>query len=162
LTSAVVTSLFGGIPFGVAQKQASAAAYALREHGILCEEEHLPLPTTRSSGSALFICLQFEHTAAGFTELGERQLSPEAVGRAAASQVAAFMESAGAVEEHLADQLLLPAALLAAGRVGEVGISRFRSAGVTAHLTQSAAVIERFLPVRVGVGDGGEVEVKPA
>jgi RNA 3'-terminal phosphate cyclase (ATP) len=159
LTQAVVTSLFGGVPFAVAQRQGAAAVQALREHGMLCEEEHLPLPTTRSAGSTVFVRLQFEHTVAGFTVLSERSAVPEEVGRKAAALAAAFMEGGGAVDEHLADQLVLPAALLAAGRAGPRGLTRFRSAKVTDHLLHHAKLVEDFLPVRVQVTPEGGVEV---
>jgi RNA 3'-terminal phosphate cyclase (ATP) len=73
------------------------------------------------------------------------------------------MESGGALDEHLADQILLPAALLAAGRLGPAspGTTRFTTSRVTAHLTTHARVTERFLPVRVTVEPGGAVEVRP-
>jgi RNA 3'-terminal phosphate cyclase (ATP) len=83
------------------------------------------------------------------------------VGRTAASLAASFMEGGGAVDEHLADQLVLPAALLAAGRLGSRGLTRYRSAQVTDHLLHHAKLVEEFLPVRVQVTPEGGVEVAP-
>ncbi len=159
-----VSTFVGGQPFSVADRQSRAAEAALRERGLYCHTQNRALPVTRSAGSVTFILAQFENTFAGFTALGERGQSSEEVGREAAEAVARFMESAGAIDEHLGDQILLPAALLAAGRLGPVspGTTRFTASRVTEHLTAHARVIERFLPVRVGVAPSGEVEVRPA
>ena len=81
-----------------------------------------------------------------------------------AEELARFMESGGALDEHLGDQILLPAALLAAGKLGPAspGTTRYTTARVTEHLTTHAWLIEHFLPVRVTVEPGGAVEVAPA
>ncbi|QRN92960.1 RNA 3'-phosphate cyclase [Archangium violaceum] len=159
-----VSSFAGGLSFGIAERQSKAAVAALRERGIYAHAENRPLPTTRSVGTVTFILAQFENTLAGFTALGERGRPAEEVGREAAEEVARFMESGGALDEHLGDQILLPAALLAAGRLGAASprTTRYTTARVTEHLTTHARVIERFLPVRVTVEPGGEVEVAPA
>lgn len=159
-----VTSFVAGLPLDIAERQASSAVQALREQGIYSDAENMPMPTSGSPGTAVLIRAAFEHTIAGFSALGERGKPAEQVGQEAARQVAAFMESAGALEEHVGDQILLPAALLAAGRLGEAkpGTTRYTTSVVTAHLTTNAQVLERFLPVKISVSPGGEVEVAPA
>lgn len=159
-----VSSFVGGLDFGIAERQSRAAVGALRERGIYCHAENLPLPTLHSRGSVTFIRAQFENTFAGFTALGERGKPAEEVGREAGELVAQFMQSSGALDEHLADQLLIPAALLAAGRLGPVspGTTHFTTAAVTDHLTTHARVLERFLPVHVEIDPRGDVSVSPA
>lgn len=158
-----VTSFVGGLPFEVAERQTRAAVAALRENGIACSAENLPLPTTRSAGTMVFIRAQFEHTVAGFTSLGERGRSAEAVGVEAAEQLAAFMESGGALDQHLADQILLPAGLLAAGLLPAAAArSLFTTPAITPHLTTNAQVVEKFLPVRVDIQPEGRVAVSAA
>ena len=103
-----VHSFVGGLPFDIAERQSLAAVAALRERGFPSHEVNRPLPTTRSVGSVTFLLAQFEHTLAGFTALGRRGHPAEAVGREAAESLARFMESGGALDEHLADQILLP------------------------------------------------------
>ena len=156
-----VTSMVGGLPFHVAERQAKAAAQVLRESGIHCETEKLPLSVTRSVGTTVFVRAQFENTAAGFSALGERGRPAEAVGREAAEQLTAFMATGGALDEHLADQILVPAGLLAAGRLGAPAETRFTTAAVTGHLTTNAGVLERFLPVRIDVSPSADVHVRP-
>lgn len=160
LRTVEVTSLVAGLPFEIAERQARAAVGALRERGIYTHAQNLPLPTTRSQGTAVFIRAEFEHSVAGFTALGERGKRAEVVGREAAEQLSVFMESGGAIDEHLGDQILLPAGLLAAGLLGEPAPTRFRTAAVTAHLESNARVIERFLPVAIAIAPDGEVAVR--
>lgn len=159
-----VASFVGGLSFSIADRQSRAAVAALRERGILAEAENRLLPVTRSVGTVTFVLAQFEHTVAGFTALGERGRPAEEVGREAAEALTGFMETGGALDEHLADQILLPAALLASGRLGPVspGTTRFTAARITEHLTTHADVLQRFLPVRVKTEPGGAVEVGPA
>jgi RNA 3'-terminal phosphate cyclase (ATP) len=164
LRDAEVTSFVGGGAFEMAERQSRAATSALLHSGIFAEPENFPLPTTRSQGALVFVRLHFENTLAGFTALSEKGGRPEEVGEAVAKQVGAFMASTGALDEHLADQLLLPAALLASGHLGKSSpaVTRFTTERVTDHLTTNARVLERFLPsVRIQVTPGGEVEVAP-
>jgi RNA 3'-terminal phosphate cyclase (ATP) len=105
---------------------------------------------------------QFENTAAGFSALGERGRPAEDVGREAAEQMARFMATGGALDEHLADQILVPAGLLAGGILGPPAETRFTTSAVTGHLTTHARVLERFLPVRIEVSPAGGVHVLPA
>jgi RNA 3'-terminal phosphate cyclase (ATP) len=159
LKSAVVTAVFAGVPLALAQRQARAAVDAMREHGILCEEEHLPLPTG-SAGSALFLRLQFEHTAAGFSAVADRPSPAEVVGDTVSAAVAAFMASGGSIDAELADQLLVPCAVLASGRLGMPAYARFRAPEKTEALERAAQLIEQFLPVRVAVSTDATVEIQ--
>ncbi len=162
LHDVAVRALVGGMPFDVAGRATRAAVSALRERGIYCSAENLPLPVGRTAGCVVFIRAQFENTFAAFTVVGERGEAPEEVGMRAGSALAAFMESAGALDERLADQILLPAALLAAGTLGAVepGSTRFTTARVTPQLEATRAVVERFLPVEVSLQAEGRVEVR--
>jgi RNA 3'-terminal phosphate cyclase (ATP) len=74
------------------------------------------------------------------------------------------MQSPGALDEHLADQILIPASLLAAGRLGASApaTTRFTAARITPHLKVTAALLQDFLPVKVEIQEGGEVTVAPA
>ena len=164
LQDITVNTFVGGLPFSIADRQSRAAEAALRERGLYSLVQNRALPVMGSAGTVTFILAQFENTFAGFTAIGERGRPAEEVGREAAEAVARFMESAGAIDEHLGDQILLPAALLAAGRLGPASpaTTRFTAARVTDHLTTHARVLERFLPVKVTVEPSGTVEVRPA
>lgn len=165
LSDVNVTSYVAGLPLQIAERQSSAAAAALQRKGIYCHSENRPLKSPVSRGTAVFIRAQFENTIAGFTSLGERGRPAEQVGEDAAQQLGAFMASAGALDLHLADQILLPAALLAAGLLGKVepARTRYTTQQVTDHLTTNAEVLRKFLPaIRIEIApESGEVTVQP-
>ncbi|HVE81207.1 MAG TPA: RNA 3'-terminal phosphate cyclase [Myxococcales bacterium] len=158
-----VTSFVAGLPLGIAERQTATAVAALQRRGIYSHPENRPLKSPLSKGTAVFIRAQFENTLAGFTALGERGRPAEQVGEDAAAQLGKFMEGAGALDVHLADQILVPAGLLAAGLLGESepGRTRFTTPEVTPHLTTHADVLRQFLPdVRIDVdAEKGEVTV---
>ncbi|MBJ6762163.1 RNA 3'-phosphate cyclase [Myxococcaceae bacterium JPH2] len=158
-----VAACVGGLPFALAERQSRAAVALLRERGIHAEAENRPVSVTRSAGMATFVLAQFEFTLAGFLALGDRGRSPEDVGREAAGALADFMEAGGALDALLAQQILLPAALLASGRLGPVtpGTTRFKVAGDREPLEAHARIIERFLAVKVTAGPDDMVEVSP-
>ena len=89
--------------------------------------------------------------------LGERGKSSEAVADEAATQVERFLNAEPlGVDEHSADQLLLPLALAE-------GASRFRVANVSSHLLTNADIIQHFLDRPIEIegkkGDPGVVRI---
>jgi RNA 3'-terminal phosphate cyclase (ATP) len=80
------------------------------------------------------------------------------VAEEAVAELLAYRESECALDRHLADQIILPAAL--AG-----GASEFTAQEVTGHLVTCAAVVERFDLARVEIagepGATGRVKVAP-
>ena len=76
-----------------------------------------------------------------FTGFGERGLTAEDVARRTAADVKSWLAADVPVDEHLADQLLLPMALAGSGT--------FRTVKPSLHSTTNAAVIQRFLPVLI-------------
>lgn len=83
-----------------------------------------------------------------FTGHGARGVSAETVAGRVADETQAFLDSGAAVDEHLADQLLLPMALAGGGG--------FTAAVASDHLRSNAALIEKFLPVEFAIdADGG-------
>ncbi|MDF2692768.1 MAG: 3-terminal phosphate cyclase [Labilithrix sp.] len=93
-------------------------------------------------GVALFISAHYASSRAGFGVLGERGKPAERVADEAVAALLAFHRSSAAIDEHLADQLLVPAAL--ANGPSELAVQR-----VTSHLTTNAWVIEQLGVARV-------------
>lgn len=89
-------------------------------------------------GNYLVITLAFEHVTEVLAGFGERRRSAEAVARAASAAARRYLAAEAPVGEHLADQLLVPLALLAGGR--------FRTLSPTPHTTTNAALVNLFLP----------------
>lgn len=93
-------------------------------------------------GAGIFLVAEYEHTLAGFAAHGEKGKPSETVAEEACQQLQMYHETGAPVDEHLADQLLLPMAL-AAGR------SVYRTAGISEHLRTNAHVVRQFIPATI-------------
>jgi RNA 3'-terminal phosphate cyclase (ATP) len=164
-----VLSMVGGLGYDIAERQAARALRGLRDAGIAAEAERVPVPAHRSKGCHVLVVSTFERTRSGHGAVSARERSPEEIADAAVNAFRDHLARGAAVDRHLGDQLLLPAALLAAGLVpsppGVVPATRYTVATVTRHLTTNAAVIRRFLDVEISIvgreEDEGEVRVQP-
>jgi RNA 3'-terminal phosphate cyclase (ATP) len=164
-----VVSMVSGLGFEVADRQATRALRRLRDAGIAAEAERVPLLVRGSKGGHVLVVASFERTRAGFGAVSARERTPEQLADDAADALCAHLRGGAALDPHLGDQLLLPAALVAAGRLpspaGVVPSVRYSVGAVTQHLLTVADVIRRFLDVEVAVlgreGEEGEVRVQP-
>ncbi|MCO5593562.1 hypothetical protein L7F22_047576 [Adiantum nelumboides] len=95
-----------------------------------------------ASGRGLFIFPEYEHSTAGFSSLAHGAK----VAKEACLDMIAFHKSGAAVDEHLGDQLILPACL--AMHESEYVVSK-----ITLHLTTNAQVIELFGLAKVYVDE---------
>lgn len=146
------------LPSHIAQRMADRA-------GALIEAAGLPAAiraervTAACPGAGISLVAEHGRARAGFAALGARGKPAEQVAEEAVAELLAFERTEAAVDRHLADQLLVPAAL--AG-----GPSRFTTERVTRHLTTNAWVVERFGLARVAIegreGETGSVTVVPA
>ncbi len=69
------------------------------------------LPNDVGPGNAVTITLEHEHVTEVFTGFGAKGVSAEAVAERAAEGARVYLAASAPVDEHLADQLLLPMAL---------------------------------------------------
>jgi RNA 3'-terminal phosphate cyclase (ATP) len=130
------TSASARIRSDVAGRQRQAAQEVLWESRRLESAwQELELPAA-SPGSFAMIEAVFENSRAAFSALGQRGLRAEVLGAGLARRVLRFLEGEGAVDPHLADQLAVPLALGAGGRV--------TTSEVTSHLETVAAVLRLF------------------
>jgi RNA 3'-terminal phosphate cyclase (ATP) len=164
-----VVSMVGGLGYEVADRQAARALRGLREAGVHAEAERVPVPAHHSRGGHVLIVSTFERTRAGHGAVSARERSPEQTADAAVVAFREHLARGGAVDRHLGDQLLLPAALVAAGHLplppGVLPGTRYTVSAITKHLTTNAEVIRRFLDVEISVvgreEEEGEVRVQP-
>lgn len=169
LAEVQAVAMVGGLPSEVAERLALRATRGLREIGVAAEVTRLPVPARLSAGSHLLLVASFERTRAGHGAVGDRAKPPERTADEAVKDLQAFLRGRAAIDRHLGDQLVLPAALCAAGlvppAVGVVPATRYSVAAVTKHLTTNAAVVQRFLDVEIAVhgaeGQEGDVLVQP-
>jgi RNA 3'-phosphate cyclase len=136
ITKAVGFSAVAGLPDHVAKRQARRAVERLKradiEAQIDCREWE------GGPGSVLGIAFDEAPIRTSFFALGERGKPAEAVADDAVDQAIAFAQAGAPVDEHSADQLVLPLALAK-------GASEFRLHSVTRHLTTNIAVIKMFI-----------------
>lgn len=119
----------------VADRQATAALDGLTGRGYETVEHTITYAETDCPGSAILLEADYENARAGFDALGERGTAAETVAERAVEAFEAFERGGGAVDRHLADQLLV---LLA------VAGGRLRVPEVTDHVATSRDLLERF------------------
>ena len=150
----------GRLPEDIARRAAETVKERLWEARRLESAWDVTEVPAASPGSFLFLEAIYEETRAAFGFLGEKNLRPETLGDRAARAVLQFLDDdeSGAVDPHLADQLVLPLALSSGG--GRVSTPR-----VTDHL-QSVAGIVRLFGLRAETwgrpGGPGGIEVGSA
>lgn len=127
------------IPAQVAERELTVAREQLGWQETECAVESVANPV--GPGNALLLEIEAEHVTEVFTSFGERGRSAEEVAGEACESAKAWLDANVPVDEHLADQLLLPLALAGGGS--------FRTVKPTLHSTTNAQIIERFLAVRI-------------
>ena len=91
----------------VAERQATTASERVEAAGHEVTERQVTYVDTLSPGSSLVVRADYENSLAGFDALGERGRPAEAVATRAVESFLDFHAGPGAVDEHLADQLLV-------------------------------------------------------
>ena len=134
-------ALATNLPVHIPQRMANRATNLLREAGVPCA-----IQPTRGRGSAEGAALLLWRGLAGFASLGEKGLPAQTVAERAVADCLAFVGSGTAVDEHLADQLLLPLSLAN-------DLSRFTTNRITSHTRTNAALLHRWLGVNITLGD---------
>ena len=94
-------------------------------------------------GNIMFIEIASQHVTEVFTGFGQLGKSSESVACSAVDEARQYMAAGVPVGPHLADQLLVPMAM--------VGSGRFRTVAPTRHTTTNIEVIQKFMDVGVSV-----------
>ncbi|MFO0996952.1 MAG: RNA 3'-terminal phosphate cyclase [Alphaproteobacteria bacterium] len=150
-------AIAANLPSHIPQRMADRARALLDAAGIrsAITPERL---TASSPGAGLFLTAEYDHALAGFSAMGRPGKPSEQVADEAVDSVLAHRDSGAAIDAHLGDQLILPAALA-------TGSSRFSVERITRHILTNAWVVELFGRARVAIdgaeGLPGTVEVAP-
>jgi RNA 3'-terminal phosphate cyclase (ATP) len=114
----------------------------------------LRMDSSAGPGNLIHVTLAFDEITEVFTGFGEKGVRAEDIGKQLGTEVALYLTHGAPVGEHLADQLMVPLALLAGGR--------YRATGLSRHATTNAAVVNAFLPdaVRTEVDDERGITVQ--
>lgn len=148
-------SAISNLPRHVAERQKGQAEKVLRHEGFEPQIEIIDA-ASKGRGSVLFLVAEFENVRAGFTSLGRKGKPAERVAEDACAQFLHYYRSGAALDQYLADQLILPMALAQ-------GDSSLTTCRITQHLLTNIWVVEQFLNKRFVVegkeGGGGEVAI---
>ncbi len=147
-----------GLPAHIAQRIRNRAANLLEQASLPFSLEPERVRST-SPGAGLFLVAEYEFGRAGFTSLGEKGKPSERVAEEAVNALLSFHHSGALVDEHLADQLILPLALsrqpanLPVERLSEHTLTNLwvveQFLGPVAQIDQQNKVIE-FWPAQLG------------
>ena len=127
------------LPEHVASRGVDALMKDLRGYGVPVLVEKRALEGG-NAGAAVVLTAECENGGGGFTSLGERGKPMERVAADALRDFQKWHASGAAVDEHLADQLVLPCSLVQ-------GESRWTTPVITEHLRTVLQVAQQFLPI---------------
>ena len=132
----VVTS---SLPGHVGERGAAAVRSRLMGRAPTVQVVDMP---AMGVGAAVLIAAKGEGSLAGFVSLGERGKPMERVVEDGCNAFTAWADSGVGVDEHLADQLVLPACLAK-------GESSWTTHRFTEHLRTVCEVVQQFIPVEI-------------
>jgi RNA 3'-phosphate cyclase len=141
----------------IAERQRSQVLRRLGDRYLINDLRVVDMPA-RSKGTLILLLAEFEFSQACYFALGAPGKPAERVADEAVDSLLEFMQTDGAVDEYLADQILLP---LAFAREK----ASLRTSRITNHLLTNATVIMQFLSARIeiegAVGGPGWVSIFP-
>ncbi len=139
--------LISKLPEHVGQRELAVVRDELKWREEECAIEAVQYPV--GPGNAVVLAIETEQVSEVFTGFGERGRPAEAVARSAVEAAKVWLEADVPVDEHLADQLLIPLALTGGGS--------FRTTKPSLHTMTNAEVIQRFLSVAIRVEQESEL-----
>lgn len=149
-------SASSNLPAHIARRQRRQAEILLRQKGFQPQMEIVEAPSP-GQGTFVFLLAEWERGLAGFTAYGRRGKPAETVAEEAATGFLEYQASGASLEQHLADQLILPMALAGSP-------STFTTSKITQHLLTNIWVAEQFMGTRFTVegqeGQSGRVKVQ--
>ncbi len=158
LMSVTGISAISNLPDHIATRQRNRALAVLNRQGIDASIEILSAPSS-GKGSFLFLTAEFEHLSAGFDSLGSIGKRAEEVADEACTGLLSFLHTKGALDPHLADQIVPWLAFCQ-------GPSEFTTSHITRHLLTNLWVMRQFMDVDVHVegseGEAGRILIHPS
>ena len=156
-------SAVSNLKLSIADRQRRRALRRLKNYESVIKIKTVQMPS-KFKGTLLLLRATFcpmekdIHAQCCFYALGERGKSAEHVADEAVDALESFLTTDGAVDQYLADQLLLPMTFAS-------GVSELRTSQVTQHLHTNAGIIRAFLGVQIDIhgkiGQPGLIRVMP-
>ena len=133
-------ALISSLPKHIGDREVATAAKVLAWQQA---PQDVELVESAGPGNSFQAMVSTHSHASVFETVGELGVSAERVAKRCAGRVKQFLNAQATVEEHLADQLLVPMALAGSGS--------FTTTKPSLHTLTNIDVIKRFLPVRVSI-----------
>jgi len=154
LQKVVGVSLIANLDWIVGERQRWQAEERLQERALPCEIRTERMPA-KGRNTVMQLMAQFEHTQCCYASLGALGKRAEKVADEACDALLACLDTQATVDEHLADQLLLPLALAD-------GESVYLTPRITGHIRTSMEIIRTFLPAKLELEEleGGEGRIR--
>lgn len=131
--------LVSKLPEHVGQRELAVVRDELKWPAEECAIEAVPYPV--GPGNAVVLAIEAEHVTEVFTGFGERGRPAEEVAKSAVKAAKAWLDAGVPVDEHLADQLLIPMVLADGGS--------FRTTKPSLHTTTNAEIVQRFVTIPI-------------
>lgn len=130
-----------GLPRDIAERELKLAARLLnlKANQLVIDE----LSAEQGPGNLFTVQVEAEQCTTVFTAFGGKGIRAEEVAREACRQATRYLDRDVPLDEHLADQLLLPMALAGGGA--------FLTTELSLHATTNIETIKRFIDVRIDV-----------
>lgn len=148
-------SAVGNLNLSIAERQKKRAINSLSHINIVAEIDIVSMPAF-GKGTLLFLMCEFENSQCCYFSLGELRKKAERVADEACEGLKCFLETKGVIDEHLADQIILPLSL-------SKEFSKFTTPEITQHLLTNAEVIQIFSNTKINIegnlGEEGEVTI---
>lgn len=135
-----VVAIVSNLKREIAQREVNKIAHRMNFDPELAEIIHAESP---GPGNIVSLFIAYANVSEVFVGIGQNGVRAEAVANGVVDEAREFFTSGAAVGPHLADQLLLPMALLGGGV--------FTTSEVTEHTSTNIDIIKRFLAVRIEV-----------
>ena len=140
------------LPSHIPQRMTARAHLILKGAGVGAQIEPLRVRAA-CAGAGIFLTAEYESVRVGFSALGAKGKPSEAVAEEVVAALLAHRDSGAALDQHLADQLVLPLSLAGAS-------SSFTVERVSRHLTTNCWVVEQFGLAKALVR-GSRVDLQP-
>ncbi|HEY8220173.1 MAG TPA: RNA 3'-terminal phosphate cyclase, partial [Methylobacter sp.] len=141
-------ALVANLPIHISERMATHVRDLLQQAGLAAKIEAVVMKAA-CPGAGLYLTAHYENSLAGFGVQGRRGKPAEQVAEEACSALLHHYRSGAALEQHLADQLILPAALCKEESV-------FSVERISPHLVTNAWVVERFGLARIDIVPAAE------
>ena len=133
-------ALVANLPRGIAERELAVVEKKLGWDAASLSAETVP---SHGPGNIVLLQVESENVTEIFTGFGERTVRAEVVADRVVSETRRYLAANVPVGEHLADQLLVPMALMKGGRFKTLPLSR--------HSQTNIDTIAKFMPAKIHV-----------